>query len=144
MKKTRGPNKPWRVKESERARELTDNFVQKIIEYRDKKTKELIPIEGIDKYIMDYGRAIFELKDPEFSYALIYLRKTIAETGNEALVTKGSNENFDVRQDIKLLIAKGVLTSSPLAAVHHKDILVQALSGPLDLRIKYGLSFQVY
>lgn len=143
MKKTRGPNKPWRVKESEKARILTDGFVQKIIEYRDKKTKELDPIEGIDKHIMDYGKAIFELKDPEFAYALIYLRKTIAETGNKVLVISKSNEKFDMRQDIKLLIAKGVLTSSLLAAVHHKDILVQALSGPLDLRIKYGLSFQV-
>lgn len=143
MKKTRGPNKPWRVKESEKARILTDGFVQKIIEYRDKKTKELDPIEGIDKHIMDYGKAIFELKDPEFAYALIYLRKTIAETRNEVLTISYGEGDFDMRQDVKLLIAKGVLVSSPLAYVHHKDILVQALTGPLDLRIKYGLSFQV-
>lgn len=143
MEKQRRKSRRPIVKESEKARRLTDEFVQKIIEYKDKKTKELDPIEGIEKHIKDYGREILELEDPEFAYAFIYLRKKVVETGNEALIVSSDNINIDVKLDIKLQIAKGVLTSSPSAAVHHRDILSLALTEPLDLRIKYGFSFQI-
>lgn len=143
MEKQRRKSRKPIVRESEKARVLTDEFVQKVIEYRDKKTKELDPLEGIEKHIKDYGCQVLELKDGEFAYAFIYLRKKIAETGNEALIVSSDNMNIDVKLDIKLQIAKGVLTSSPSAAVHHRDILALALTGPLDLRIKYGFSFQI-
>ena len=139
MEKQRRKSRRPIVKESEKARRLTDEFVQKIIEYKDKKTKELDPIEGIEKHIKDYGREILELEDPEFAYAFIYLRKKMVETGNEVLIISSEKTEADVRKDIKLLIAKGVLTSSPSAAVHHRDLLASALSGVLEMRIKYGI-----
>ncbi|MGE4452166.1 hypothetical protein [Castellaniella sp.] len=132
MTKVRGENQTYKIKESEKARVLADELVQKVIEHRDKETKELDPIEGLNRYIVDYGRGLFELKDAEIAYALIYLRKKMAETGNRALMVSYDDGVSDITQDVKLLVAKGVLTSSALAAVHHMDLVAKALSGLLD------------